>query len=154
MPLSEEKALEILAELIKKPESKAEDIPRIWNEILDVYNKAYAPAPELPAKKKRRRSSNPNIGWPAGVSRQDYNAWKASQEGKGVTENLNPQEYKRLRDAGLIATVAQPKAEAKPAPKAEAKPAPKAEAKPAAKAAAKPAAAAKAPATAGKGKKK
>lgn len=135
MPLAEEKALEILTELIKKPETKAEDIPRIWNEILDVYNKAYAPVVEVPQKKRRRRSGNPNIGWPAGVSRADYNAWKKSQEDSGVTENLNPQEYKRLRDAGLIGTVAVAKAE----PRAEAK-APKAEAKPAAKAPAKAAA--------------
>lgn len=123
MPLAEEKALEILTELIKKPETKAEDIPRIWNEILDVYNKAYAPVVEVPQKKRRRRSGNPNIGWPAGVSRADYNAWKKSQEDAGVSEKLNPQEYKRLRDAGLIGTVAAAKAE----PKAEAK-APKADA--------------------------
>jgi hypothetical protein len=141
MPLAEEKALEILTELIKKPETKAEDIPRIWNEILDVYNKAYAPAPEVPAKKKRRRSTNPNIGWPAGVSRQDYNAWKKGQEDAGVTENLNPQEFKRLRDAGLISL---PKAEAKAAVPAKPKAEPaKAAAKPPAKAAPKAKAGAK-----------
>jgi hypothetical protein len=116
MPIAEDKALEILAELIKKPESKAEDIPRIWEEILGVYNKAFAPVVEAPTKKKRRRSNNPNIGWPAGVSRVDYNTWKSSQEAAGVQENVNPQEYKRLRDAGLITATA--KVEAKPEPKA------------------------------------
>lgn len=137
MPLAEEKALEILAELIKKPESKAEDIPRIWNEILDVYNKAYAPAVEAPTKKRRRRGGNPNIGWPAGVKRAEYTAWKDLQLANGVQEGINPQEFKRLKDAGVIGELpAAPKAEAKKAepaakkaaaPKAEkAKPGPKA----------------------------
>ena len=102
MPIAEEKALEILTELIKKPESKAEDIPRIWNEIMGVYNTQFAPPAEPPAKKRRRRPANPNIGWPAGVKREEYKAWKDAQGKKGVTENLNPQEYKRQRDMGMI----------------------------------------------------
>ena len=122
MPLAEDKALEILTELIKKPETKAEDIPRIWNEILEVYNKAFAPAPEAAGKKRRRRVTNPNIGWPAGVKRAEYQAWKDEQQARGVTENLNPQEYKRLREAGLIgggeAAPAEDTGEAKPKAKA------------------------------------
>lgn len=102
MPIAEEKALEILAELIKKPDSKVEDIPRIWNEIMTVYNTQFAPPVEPPAKKRRRRSINPNIGWPAGVKREEYKAWKMLQESRGVTENLNPQEYKRQRDLGIL----------------------------------------------------
>ena len=113
MPINEEKALEILAELIKKPESKAEDIPRIWNEIMTVYNTTFAPPSEEPKKKKRRRPANPNIGWPAGVSRDEYKVWKEAQQARGVTENLNPQEYKRQRDAGTASPPAeQPKAAA------------------------------------------
>ncbi|MDB5097438.1 MAG: hypothetical protein JWM80_1859 [Cyanobacteria bacterium RYN_339] len=108
MPIAEDKALEILAELIKKPESKAEDIPRIWSEIMGVYNTQFAPPAEPPAKKRRRRPANPNIGWPAGVKREEYKAWKAGQEGKGVTENLNPQEYKRQRDLGIIPASSAP----------------------------------------------
>lgn len=122
MSLAEEKSLEILTELIKKPETKAEDIPRIWNEILDVYNKAYAPVVELPAKKKRRKTSNPNIGWPAGVKRAEYTAWKDAQKSAGVTEGINPQEFKRLRDAGLIGDLAKAEKAEKPikvAPKAK-----------------------------------
>ncbi len=102
MPIAEDKALEILSELIKKPETKSEDIPRIWAEIIAVYNNQFAPPPEPPQKKRRRRPANPNIGWPAGVKREEYNAWKAGQSARGVTENLNPQEYKRQRDAGSI----------------------------------------------------
>jgi hypothetical protein len=132
MPIAEDKALEILAELIKKPESKAEDIPRIWSEIMGVYNTQFAPPAEPPAKKRRRRPANPNIGWPAGVKREEYKAWKAAQEAKGVTDNLNPQEYKRQRDLGLIPGGAA----SAPAAAAEEKPA----AKKAAPAAKKPAA--------------
>ena len=98
MPIKEEYALEILAELIKKPESKSEDIPRIWREIMVAYNAQFAPPTEPAVKKRRRRPANPNVGWPAGVKRDEYKAWKATQEAKGVTENLNPQEYKRQRD--------------------------------------------------------
>jgi hypothetical protein len=138
MPLAEEKALEILTELIKKPETKAEDIPRIWNEILDVYNKAYAPVVEAPTKKRRRRGGNPNIGWPAGVKRAEYTAWKDMQLANGVQDGINPQEFKRLKDAGVIgelpaAPKAEPAAKKAAAPKAEkadkaekAKPGPKA----------------------------
>ena len=108
MPIAEEKALEILTELIKKPETKSEDIPRIWGEIISTYNTHFAPV-EQPSKKKRRRPANPNIGWPAGVKREEYKAWKEEQERRGHSENLNPQEYKRQRDAGLIQAAA-PKA--------------------------------------------
>jgi N6-adenosine-specific RNA methylase IME4 len=52
------------------------------------------------------------VGWPAGVMREEYKAWKAAQEAKGVTENINPQEYKRMRDLGL-AGIAQPTLPAK-----------------------------------------
>jgi hypothetical protein len=116
MPIAEEKALEILAELIKKPESKAEDVPRIWAEIISVYNQQFAPPVEEPKKKKRRKraATSPNLGWPAGVSRAEYKAWKAEQEARGATENVNPQEYKRLRDAGLV-DVGAKKADAKAA---------------------------------------
>jgi hypothetical protein len=135
MPIAEDKALEILAELIKKPESKAEDIPRIWSEIMGVYNTQFAPPAEPPAKKRRRRPANPNIGWPAGVKREEYKAWKSGQEAKGITDNLNPQEYKRQRDLGLIpggsAAPAAAASEEKPAAKKAAAPAAK---KPAAKA--------------------
>ncbi|MEB3329208.1 MAG: hypothetical protein VKQ33_08265 [Candidatus Sericytochromatia bacterium] len=104
MPIAEEKALEILAELIKKPESKAEDIPRIWGDLIAVYNQHFAPPVEEPKKKRRRKRTvtNPNLGWPAGVSRAEYKAWKTEQEAAGRSENLNPQEYKRLRDAGAV----------------------------------------------------
>ena len=114
MPIAEEKALEILAELIKKPESKAEDIPRIWNEIMGIYNQQFAPPIEPAAKKRRRRPANPNIGWPAGVKREEYKAWKDAMAAKGVTDNLNPQEYKRQRDLGQAPTTT---AEDKPAKK-------------------------------------
>lgn len=129
MPITEEKALEILAELIKKPESKAEEIPRIWGEIIVVYNTQFAPPAEEPKKKRRRKRAggvSPNLGWPAGVSRAEYKAWKGAMEAKGVKESLNPQEYKRQRDAGLVkaAPAAAPKAEAKPAPEAKGKKAP------------------------------
>lgn len=117
MAISEDKALEILTELIKKPESKAEDIPRIWGEILAVYSNVFAPAVE-PVKKRRKRratSLSPNLGWPQGVSRAEYAMWKESQQVKGITEGINPQEYKRLKDAGGLATTETPESTAKPA---------------------------------------
>ncbi len=106
MSIAEDKALEILAELIKKPESKAEDLPRIWSEIIAVYNQQFAPPVEEPKKKKRRKrvATSPNLGWPAGVSRAEYKGWKEVQGTRGNTTNVNPQEYKRLRDAGLVDT--------------------------------------------------
>ena len=125
MPIGEEKALEILTELIRKPESKAEDIPRIWSEILSAYNSTFAPPVEEPKKKRRKRRNttlSPNLGWPQGVSRAEYKMWKESQVAQGVTEGLNPQEYKRLKDTGKVKTEAP--AAAKKAAAVEA-PAPK-----------------------------
>lgn len=105
MPIAEDKALEILVELIKKPDTRAEELPRIWGELLTAYNQHFAPVVEEPKKKRKRRRANaisPNLGWPAGVSRAEYKAWKEQQEAAGKTENVNPQEYKRQRDAGLV----------------------------------------------------
>jgi phage N-6-adenine-methyltransferase len=39
--------------------------------------------------------------WPAGVGRDEYQRWKTEQHALGVTENVNPHEFKRQRDAGL-----------------------------------------------------
>lgn len=116
MPIPEDKALEILAALIAKPESKAEDIPRIWSEIVATYHTLFAP-PEPEKKKRRRRAGGKVVGWPAGVSRNDYKTWKDAQTAKGVTENLNPQELKRQMDAGIWSPGAVQ--EAAPAPKAK-----------------------------------
>lgn len=106
MPIAEDKALEILIELIRKPESQAPDIPRIWGELLQAYNTTFAPPVEEPKKKRRKRRVagvlSPNLGWPQGVSRAEYKTWKESQQAKGVTEGLNPQAYKRLKDAGQL----------------------------------------------------
>jgi hypothetical protein len=104
MPISEEKAFEILQELIKKPESKAEDLARIWSQLIDVYNQNFSPTSEETKKKRRRKrvSGSPNLGWPAGVSRAEYKLWKQAQEAQGFTENINPQEYRRLKDAGAL----------------------------------------------------
>ena len=120
MPISEEKALDILFELIRKPETATADLPRIWNELLGIYNTSFAPPAEEPKKKKRRRPSNPNIGWPAGVSREEYRVWKEGLMARGVTENLNPQEYKRQRDAGEAQPAAAEPAKEKKARKAKA----------------------------------
>lgn len=115
MPITEEKALEILTELIRKPESQAQDIPRIWGELLTFYNSTFSPPVEEPKKKKRRRRAagplSPNLGWPQGVSRAEYKMWKEAQQAKGVTEGLNPQEYKRLKDAGQVKLEAPKKVE-------------------------------------------
>lgn len=103
MPITEEKALEILNELIKKPDSKAEEVPAIWKELISIYNTQFAP--EVPVKKRRRRAAGGNAGargWPQGVTRSEYMVWKEAQQADGVTENLNPHHYKELRDAGVL----------------------------------------------------
>jgi hypothetical protein len=97
--MTEAKALEILSELIKKPEISADQLPTIWKQILDVHNTAFNVVVEV-VKKKRRKQANPNIGWPAGIKRADYSAWKEFQINSGVTENINPQAFKRFVEAG------------------------------------------------------
>lgn len=139
MPIAEDKALEILTELIRKPDSKSEDIPRIWGELLSAYNSNFNP-PVVEEKKKRRKRRtgpmSPNLGWPQGVSRAEYGAWKEAQAAQGVTEGVNPQEYKRLKDAGAVkleaaAATKAPEAElaAAPTPNKGPMPAPKPSAK-------------------------
>lgn len=116
MAIAEDKALEILTELIRKPESRAEDLPRIWAELLNAYNATFAPPAEEPKKKKRRRRAagplSPNLGWPQGVSRAEYKMWKEAQQARGIAEGLNPQEYKRMKDAGQVKIEAPKKVEA------------------------------------------
>lgn len=103
MPITEDKALEILAELIKKPESKAEEIPGIWKELIGIYNTQFAPAEAAPKKRRRRSGGNSAArGWPQGVTRSEYMAWKEAQQAAGETTNLNPHRYKELRDAGAL----------------------------------------------------
>lgn len=103
MPIAADRALDILIELIRKPETQANDIPAIWKSIIETYNVAFAP-PVVDVKKKRRKhKGNPNLqGWPKGVNREAYRAWKDELMAKGVTEGLNPHEYKRLKDAGIL----------------------------------------------------
>jgi hypothetical protein len=71
------------------------------------------PPAEKPAKRTRKKKADEpaaeentspvaSIGWPAGVTREEYTAWKTEQEALGTVENVNPQEYKRQRDAGLL----------------------------------------------------
>jgi hypothetical protein len=107
MPISEDRALDILAELIKKPESRIEDVPKIWNDIMTIYNQHFHVEMEPVTRKRRKRVSSTRVGWPAGVTRTEYREWKAEQEELGVTENLNPQYYKQLRDRTLSAADAQ-----------------------------------------------
>lgn len=103
MPIAADTALEILIELIRKPETQANDIPAIWESIIKTYNTAFAPPVVEVKKKRRKRLGNPNLqGWPQGISRAEYRAWKDELMAKGVTEGLNPHEYKRLKDAGIL----------------------------------------------------
>lgn len=41
MSLTREQALTILHALIVKPETKSEDVARIWDEVISVYNKHF-----------------------------------------------------------------------------------------------------------------
>ena len=118
MSIAVDKALDILVELIRKPETQTNDIPAIWESIIKTYNTTFSP-PVVEVKKKRRKhKGNPNLqGWPRGISREEYRAWKDELMAKGVTEGLNPREYKRLKDAGILES---PKAEKNP-PKAKKK---------------------------------
>lgn len=101
MPISEDRALDILTELIKKPESRIEDVPKIWNEIITTFNQHFHVELEPLPRKRRKRSTSARVGWPAGVTRAEYRAWKAQQEALGITENLNPQFYRQWRDRSL-----------------------------------------------------
>jgi hypothetical protein len=72
-------------------------------------------ATRAPRKKKADEPApEGGITWPEGVTREDYTAWENEQHAMGVTEGVNPLEYKRLRDAGLI--IAKPPAEEPKAP--------------------------------------
>lgn len=99
--LTESQAYDVLLELIRQPNTKITEVADAWSAIILAGQSMFAP-PLEPAPKKRRRPRNPNVGWPKGVKREEYKDWKMAQEAKGVTTNLNPQEYKRLRDAGEV----------------------------------------------------
>lgn len=79
--MDESKAQEILLALIQKPGADAASVPKVWGEIMGVYNAHFAPPAPPPPKKKRRGTKA--TGWPRGVSRQLWQEWKAKNpEGK------------------------------------------------------------------------
>ena len=100
MPITEEQAHEIVMAMIANPSTNIADVPAAWEAII-ATSKAHfhEPLAEEPKKKRRRKTANPNIGWPAGVKRADYKAWKEGQLARGISFDLNPQAYKRTRDA-------------------------------------------------------
>lgn len=68
-----------------------------------------APIAAVPIEARESSGTKPapvpvwqGLGWPPGVSRAEYIAWKEEQKALGVTEHIHPQEYKRLADAGLL----------------------------------------------------
>lgn len=103
MPLSEDKAVEVLTALINRPGTILADMPRVWGELLTIYAQHYdaAVVAQEPKKRKRRKlkALSPNLGWPSGVSRAEYRAWKEKQQAAGTPKaEINPQTYKRQRD--------------------------------------------------------
>lgn len=107
MPLSEDKAVEVLTALINRPGTILADMPRVWGELLAIYAQHYDARLEEPKKRRRRKQKklSPNLGWPSGVSRTEYRAWKQEQQAAGTPRNqINPQSFKRQRD-GLTASV-------------------------------------------------
>lgn len=100
MSLNEEKSLEILFDLIRNSGGNIDQVPGIWADILDAHAAAY---PVIERKKKRRRGTpGVAIGWPAGVTRAEYSAWKEKQLKKGRTDGINPRVYKAERDGALV----------------------------------------------------
>lgn len=143
MAFNEEESKKLLMDLISRPsDAPTSTVGDTYKQIITFHNEMFpVAAVEAPKKKKRRRGAGSTLtGWPSGVTRQEYGAWKAAKQAKGITENLNPHFYKADRD-GTPAPITKPaaaKKEAAPpaaaAPKketasaekkAEAKPAPK-----------------------------
>lgn len=135
--LTQDQALNILNGLLANPNANVAEIPQIYQNIIGVHNTAFAaPVPVVEKKRRRRRSTNPlspNLGWPAGVSRAEYKEFKEARIAAGeAPEALNPQEYKRRKEAGdltkpvpAIAVTTQTQA---PEPTPEPNPAPAAKA--------------------------
>jgi hypothetical protein len=103
--MNPEKATLILTELIQKPGIDPATIPDTFKAILDIYNTQFAPPPE-PIKKRRRRATKngvakKNIGWPKGVTRAEYLAWRETTwNSPEYAESRNPWGYLRMRDMG------------------------------------------------------
>lgn len=102
--LTQDQALNILNGLLANPNANVAEIPQIYQNIIGVHNTAFAaPAPVVEKKRRRRRTNtlSPNLGWPAGVSRAEYKDFKEARIAAGeAPEALNPQEYKRRKEAG------------------------------------------------------
>lgn len=93
------------------------NIPKVFEDTVAAWDRMFAPVvvAEVPKKKRRKRPEGAKpLGWPAGVSRADYNTWKDAQIAEGVTEGLNPHAYA----ATLTATATVPTAPLEPAPDA------------------------------------
>lgn len=63
MPLSEDKAVDVLLAILNRPGTILKDVPGVWAELLDVYAKRYdAPAEHNESAKigKQNREAKPN----------------------------------------------------------------------------------------------
>lgn len=93
--INETQALEILNGLIARTDIQGADIATTFTSILQSLTIAFAPVePVALVKKTRRRTEGVAMGWPAGVKRADYSAWKTAQQAAGVTTGISPHDYK------------------------------------------------------------
>jgi hypothetical protein len=121
MAISEEKALELLQELLKRPE--LQDVAKTYRELLEVHMAFFpaaepTPSPgedftltEIAAPRRRARQKNPSAvhGWPKGVTQREYMEWKARKLNEGYTGTLHPAIYKAERDGTPMPDIATPR---------------------------------------------
>jgi hypothetical protein len=119
MAISEEKALELLQELLKRPE--LQDVAKTYRELLEVHMAFFPAAEPAPAEdftlteveppRRRARQKNPRAvhGWPKGVTQREYMEWKARKLNEGYTGTLHPAIYKAERDGTPMPDIATPR---------------------------------------------
>ena len=104
--VSPEKATEIMNQLITAGNFTPDTFKGACEAYAAMTTPPPAPVAEVPAKKARkaRAADAAPIGWPAGVTRSEYSAWK-----DGLTADyngaINPRTYKELRDSGNLPAI-------------------------------------------------
>lgn len=112
--ISPDQGLSLMNALIARGDIPAANLAQTYQDLVAVHTAAFTPAAPVAEKKRRKRRTgltlSPNLGWPKGVSREDYAKFKANPPAD-FTEGMNPQAYKRYIDLKNGVTPPAPVAE-------------------------------------------
>lgn len=111
--MTKDKIYELMEILAKRTDVDPHEIPALIVDMLSIANQVpqqeTEAAPQEVAEVTFKPSPNlvkttfkNKVGWPLGVTKEEFQNWKRNQIARGYQGNLNPHYYKQLRDTGKL----------------------------------------------------